>query len=90
MPNESTTIELTINIKGRAEPIRVSVPPNITPNELLTKLQSQDQMPQLSGRHVAITHGTSNLQLDVALDHQNVKNGDALTVVWDGQLARLP
>jgi hypothetical protein len=88
MPNETANIELVINIKGRAEPIRISVPVNITPSEILNELQSQNQIPQLAGRHAAVTHGTTNLQLDVSIEDQGVKNGETLTIVWDGTLAR--
>jgi hypothetical protein len=87
MPTDNSTIELTICVKGRAEPIRIGVPSSIKPAELVGDLQEQSQIPQLRGRHVAVTHGTTNLQLDVPIDQQGVKNGDTLTVVWDGELA---
>lgn len=88
MPADNSTIELLVNVKGRAEPIRISVPASIKPAEILDDLQTQNQIPQLAGRNVAVTHGTTNLQLDVPVDQQGVRNGDTLTIVWDGTLAR--
>jgi hypothetical protein len=91
MPNESPNAELTINvnIKGRAEPILISVPASMTPNEIVSDLQSQNQLPSLTGRRIAVTHGSTNLQLDVGLGPQGVQNNDTLTILWDGALAQV-
>jgi hypothetical protein len=86
MPTENT-INLTLNIKDRTEPITIQVPPSMTPKEIIDDLQAQEQVPRFTDRNVAMTHGKTNLQPDVPMERQGVGDGDAVSIVWDGRLA---
>lgn len=83
-----TMINLTLNIKDRTEPVTIQVPPSMTPKEVIEDLQGQGVVPRFTDREVAMTHGRTNLQADVSLEKQGVKDGGTASVVWDGRLAR--
>ncbi len=87
MATTPETLELTVHIKSKAEPIQIGVPPSITPRQIVEDLQEQGHVPDLADRTVQVTHGSTNLQMDVHLDKQGVRNGETIAILWDGKLA---
>jgi len=80
-------IELTLNIKDKTQPITIQIPSTLTPREIIEDLQAQNQVPRPQNRTVSMTHGKTNLQNDAAIGRQGVADKDAVSIVWDGELA---
>lgn len=83
-------LELTLNIKDKTEPLTIRVPSSLTPKEIIEDLQAENQVPKATDRNYAMTHGKTNLQNEVAVGKQGVRDKDAVSVVWDGKLAGEP
>ena len=83
----SENIELAVNVKDKTQPVTIRVPSTLTPREIIEDLQAQDQVPRPQNRTVSMTHGKTNLQQDVPIARQGVADKDAVSIVWDGELA---
>lgn len=82
------TIRLTVNIKDKTQPITIEIPSTMTPKEVIEDLQAQGHVPKSTDRNYAMTHAQTNLQPQAALGQQGVRDQDAVSIVWDGKLAR--